>query len=176
MPFSFYAAIVPPFQKMLNNLNGLLCKAEAYCDTENLPPEDLIYAKLAPDMLPFAYQIKSAVVHSSGAIAAVCKGVFSPDMTEPPGTFAGLRQRIEDGQAILAAIIADDFDMLPGQPMRFQIKTYRADFTADTFLLSFSVPNFYFHATTAYDILRAKGLTIGKVDYIGQLPLRKMTI
>jgi hypothetical protein len=174
MSFGFHAAIVPPFQKMLRNLDDLLRKANAHCEAEGMPPEELIEARLAPDMLPFAYQIKSTVVHSAGAIAGVRSGVFSPDMSVPPDTFEALRQRIGEGQAALAAILPAEFEALVGQPMQFQLRTYQADFSAEDFLLTFSVPNFYFHATTAYDILRAKGMPIGKIDYLGQLPLRKM--
>jgi hypothetical protein len=80
---------------------------------------------------------------------------------------------VADADEALAALAPDEVDGLVGQPMRFEIRGYRADFTAEEFLLSFSMPNFYFHATTAYDILRMKGMPIGKVDYLGQLPLRK---
>jgi hypothetical protein len=120
------------------------------------------------DMLPFAYQVKSTAVHSLGAIEGVRKGVFAPDMTPPPETFAALKARIADTLAALSAIEAAEVDSFVGRDMRFAIGNRHLDFTAENFLLSFSQPNFYFHATTAYDILRWKGLPIGKRDFTGK--------
>jgi hypothetical protein len=120
-------------------------------------------------MLPFAYQVKSAAVHSLGAIEAIRRGVFSPDMTPPPDTFAALHARIADTLAALKAIEAAEIDAFIGRDMRFAFGDRHIDFTAEEFLLSFSQPNFYFHATTAYDILRWRGVPLGKRDFMGGL-------
>jgi uncharacterized protein len=98
----------------------------------------------------------------------VRKGVFSPDMTEPPGDFAGLKARIAEALAALEAIDPAEIDRYMGRDMRFSFGDRRIDFTAENFLLSFSQPNFYFHAATAYDILRWKGVSIGKRDFMGR--------
>jgi hypothetical protein len=135
-------------------------------------PPELIQARLAADMLPLAYQVKSTAVHSLGAIEGVRKGVFSPDMAPPPETFAALKTRIADTLAALRAIDAAEIDGFVGRDMRFAFGERTMDFTAENFLLSFSQPNFYFHATTAYDILRWKGLQIGKRDFMGRPRLK----
>lgn len=174
LTFSLYEATVPPFQQMLRSVTGLLEKAELHCAEHGIAPEGILEARLAADMLPFAYQIKSTAVHSAGAIEGARNGTFSPDQSEPGGTFAALAERIGRAQAALAALTNDDVNGLVGRPMRFVIGKHYADFTAETFLLTFSKPNFYFHATTAYDILRSRGLSIGKVDYIGGLAFKRI--
>ncbi|WP_336974374.1 DUF1993 domain-containing protein [Sphingobium aromaticiconvertens] len=173
MSLTLYAAVVPPFQKMLGNVRALLDKAEAHCAAQGIANENMLQAHLAPDMLPFAYQVKSTVVHSLGALEGVRKGLFSPDMTPPGETFAALAEKVDDARDVLAGLDPEEINSFEGHPMRFEIKAYHADFLAEGFLLTFSIPNFYFHVATAYDILRMKGVAIGKVDYLGQFPLKK---
>jgi hypothetical protein len=98
----------------------------------------------------------------------VRKGVFSPDTTPPPDTFAALKTRIVETLATLEAIEPAEVDTYVGRDMRFVFGDRRLDFTAEDFLLSFSQPNFYFHAATTYDILRWKGVDLGKRDFIGR--------
>ena len=169
MAFSLYAAVVPSYQQILEAVSGLLVKAESFCAEKGIAPPELIQARLAPDMLPFAYQVKSTAVHSLGAIEGVRKGVFSPDMTPPPETFAALKTRIGDTIAALRTIDAAEVEAFVGRDMRFSFGERTMDFTAENFLLSFSQPNFYFHATTAYDILRMKGVQLGKRDFNGRV-------
>ena len=88
--------------------------------------------------------------------------------TTPPDSFAGLRERIDDTLAGLAAIDPAELDSFVGRPMRFELGDYKVDYVAEDFLLSFSIPNFYFHVTTAYDILRSRGVVLGKADYLGR--------
>jgi hypothetical protein len=168
MAFSLYAATVPSYRQILEAVSGLLGKAEAFCTEKGLAPHDIIQARLVEDMLPFAYQVKSTAVHSLGAIEGVRKGVFSPDMTPPPESFAALKARIAETLAALEAIEAAEVDAFVGRDMRFAFGDRQIDYTAENFLLSFSQPNFYFHATTAYDILRWKGVPIGKRDFMGR--------
>ena len=169
MAFSLYAATIPSYQQVLRAVSGLLDAAEAFCTEKGIAPEDIIKARLAENMLPFAYQVKSTAVHSLGAIEGVRRGVFSPDMTPPPESFAALQARIADTRAALEVIEPAEIDALVGRDMRFAAGERRVDFTAENFLLSFSQPNFYFHAATAYDILRWKGVRIGKRDFTGRL-------
>ena len=169
MSFSLYAATIPTYCQIMGTMSGLLAKAEAFCQEKKLAPGDLIDARLAPDMLPFAYQVKSTAVHSVGAIEGVRKGVFSPDMTPPPADFAGLKSLITQTHTALEAVKPAEIDAFVGRDMRFVFGEYRVDFTAENFLLSFSQPNFFFHAVTAYDILRSKGVSIGKLDFLGRM-------
>ncbi len=169
MAFSLYEATVPSYRQILSALGGLLVKAESHCAEQNLAAEEIIQARLAPDMLPFAYQVRATATHSLGAIEGVRKGVFSPDMTPPPPTFSALKAKIADASAALEAIEAAEIDAFVGRDMRFAFGERQMNFTAENFLLSFSQPNFYFHATTAYDILRWKGLPLGKRDFVGRV-------
>jgi hypothetical protein len=169
MAFSLYAATIPTFRQILGAVSGLLDKAETFCAEKGVAPQELIQARLAADMFPFAYQVKSTAVHSLGAIEGVRKGVFSPDMTAPPETFAALRARIAETLTALEKIDIAEVDSFLGRDMRFTFGDKHINFTAEDFLLSFSQPNFYFHATTTYDILRWKGISIGKRDFIGKV-------
>jgi hypothetical protein len=173
MSLSLYSATIPSYRQILGAVSGLLSKAQAFCAERGIDAPDLIQARLAADMLPFAYQVKSTAVHSLGAIEGVRRGVFSPDMTAPPETFAALEARISDTLAALDTIEPAEIDSFAGRDMRFEAGSRRLQFTAEDFLLSFSLPNFYFHAATAYDILRWKGVQIGKRDFVGRLRLKE---
>ena len=168
MAFSLYAATVPSYCQILGAVAGLIDKAEAFCTEKGLTPQDILQARLAADMHPFAYQVKSTVVHSLGAIEGVRKGVFSPDTTTPPQDFTALKARIVESIAALEAIESAEVDSFLGRDMRFAFGDRHVDYTAENFLLSFSQPNFYFHAATTYDILRWKGIPIGKRDFTGK--------
>jgi len=169
MSISLHAAIVPSMLQILNAGKGWLDKAEGCTLNEG----DVVRACLADDMLPFSYQVKSIAVHSMGAFAGVKNGVFSPDMSEPPATFQGLRAKLDEAIAYLDALTEDEVDALRGGEMRFEYGAKRLSYSVDDFLLSFSQPNFYFHATTAYAILRANGVGVGKLDYLGQLRVKR---
>ncbi|HZO23650.1 MAG TPA: DUF1993 domain-containing protein [Steroidobacteraceae bacterium] len=173
MSFSLYEATIPSYRQVLGAIGGLLVKAEAFCSEKSLPPQELIEARLAPDMYPFAYQVKSTAVHSLGAIEGVRKGVFSPDVTTPPPTFAALKARIEETITALEAVTPGEMEGFIGRDMAFVHGDFRIEFTAENFLLSFSQANFYFHAATTYDILRWKGVPIGKRDFMGRVRKKK---
>jgi hypothetical protein len=172
MAFSLYEATIPSYRQILGAVAGLLGKAESYCAEQKLPPEEIIQARLAPNMLPFAYQVKATTTHSLGAIEGLRKGVFSPDTTPPPQTFAALKTTVSETLAALEAIDAAEIDAFLGRDMRFAFGERQVNYTAENFLLSFSQPNFYFHATTAYDILRWKGLPLGKRDFVGRVRIK----
>src|SRR4051812_9962872 len=116
MTLSLYSVTVTSFQQMLTSLRCVLDKGEAFGNEAGLAHDELIEARLIDDMLPFAYQIKSTAVHSLGAIEGVRRGTFSPDYTTPPDSFAGLRERIDDTLAGLAAIDPAELDACVGRP------------------------------------------------------------
>jgi hypothetical protein len=161
MAITLYDAIIPSFQQILGTMTHLLGKAETHC-------ADLIGARLYEDMLPFSYQVKSTAEHSIGAIEGVRRGSFSPAMAPPPDSFAALNEKIDGAKAALAALDPAEVNGFEGQDMAFVFGESRMDFTAENFLLSFSQPNFYFHAATAYDVMRMKGVKIGKRDFMGR--------
>jgi len=172
MAISLYDAIIPTYQQILGSVSGLIDKAENYCADKMLDPQSILEARLAADMLPFVYQVKSTAVHSIGAIEAVRKGVFSPDTTTPPQTFAALKTRVSETLASLNALDRTEIDAFVGRDMAFAFGDRRLEFLAESFLLSFSQPNFLFHAATAYDILRWQGVALGKRDFLGRLRLK----
>lgn len=171
MPISLHAAFVPSALQMLGSCDHLIDKAEGWCGETGCAHADTIGARLHESMLPFSYQVKSVAVHTAGAIAGVRAGVFSPDLTPPPEDFAGLRAAIATGREALEAVSEAEMEGFIGQPMRFAFGDHSLAFTAEDFLLSFSQPNYYFHAATAYDILRMKGVALGKRDFMGKLRL-----
>lgn len=173
MALTLYSATVPSCQQILQAVSGLVDKAESHCNDKGIVHSELIQARLTSDMLPFAYQVKSTVVHSINSIEGVRNGIFVPDMTPAPDTFVALKARVADALASLAKIDAAEMESFIGRDMRFEMNGRSMLFTAENFLLSFSQPNFYFHATTAYDILRWKGVALGKRDFIGRLRLNK---
>jgi hypothetical protein len=167
MPFSLYDAVVPSNLQILQAMDVLLDKAKTFCTEQGRSESELIDARLAPDMLPFGYQVKSCAGHSLGAIEAVKAGTFSPDRSPWPTDFAGLHHTLQGAIASLSAIDCDAFDKLAENDTEFAFGETRMPFTAANFLLSFSQPNFYFHATAAYAILRAQGMKLGKRDFMG---------
>jgi uncharacterized protein len=173
MSFSLYAAIVPSYRQILGAVSDLLGKAEIFCAEKGIVPREIIEARLAADMLPFAYQVKSTAVHSLGAIEGVRRGVFSPDTTAPPDSFAALKTRIAQTISALESIDPAEVDGFVDRDMRFAFGERHIDYTAENFLLSFSQPNFYFHAATTYDILRWKGVDVGKRDFLGRTRKKK---
>src|SRR6202795_4731978 len=128
MAFSLYAATVPSYRQILGAVAELIARAETFCAERAIASQDIVQARLAGDMQPFAYQVKSTVVHSLGAIEGVRKGVFSPDMTTPPQTFAALKTRIVETLAALEAVEAAQVDSFVGRDMRFAFGDRHIDF------------------------------------------------
>ena len=172
MPISLYDATVPGFSQVLGAMLGLFDKAEAFLAERGLPEDEITQARLAPDMLPMGFQVKSVAAHSIGAIEGVRAGVFSPGRDPGPQSLVEQRALLERAHADLAQVDAAELDAMVGRDMRFEMGEMRMPFDAEHFLLSFSVPNFYFHATTAYALLRMKGVPLGKRDFLGRPRLR----
>ena len=172
MTFTLYNATIPNFLQTIGATIGLIDKAQAFCADTNLDPVALVDAKLADDMLPFGYQVKSVCAHSIGAIDGVRAGVFSPDLSPWPADLPGLKTALTSAQSELIGVSTDEINAFVGNDMAFAFKDRRMAFTAEDFLMSFSLPNFYFHATAAYAIMRAKGVKIGKMDFMGRPRLK----
>jgi hypothetical protein len=148
---------------------GWLDKAAAFANANGKSESDMMDARLVSDMLPFNRQVRGFAMHAQGGIEGAMKGVFSPEGSPAPTTFAGLKDRLNEAIRFLEALDPDDLEAVIGKPMTFEFGETRKAFEADQFLLSFSQPNFYFHVTTAYAILRAMGAEIGKMDYLAGL-------
>lgn len=167
MPLSLYEAVIPSQLQVLGALDALLDKAKVFCTEQGRAEDELIDARLAPDMLPFGYQVKSCAAHSMGAIQGVRAGTFSPDTSAWPTDFTSLHGILGAAIRTLQEVDRETFEALAGKDTEFVFGEMRLPFNGTNFLLSFSQPNFYFHATTAYAILRAQGVKLGKRDFIG---------
>jgi hypothetical protein len=172
MTFSLYDATVANYLQILGAVSHFMEKSRAHFEGAGTDLNEIVTTRLAPDMLPLRFQIHSVVQHSRGAIAAAQSGEFSP----PPGKseldFAALQALLVDARAELAQLKPEAVNALLGRDVIFRISDRTLPFTAEGFLMSFSLPNFYFHATTAYDILRHKGAPLGKRDFMGRLTLK----
>ena len=135
-------------------------------------PASIVETRLFADMLPFSFQIQSVAHHSRGAIEGIKAGVFNPPPASPPLDYAGLQKLVADARQALEAVTPDEVNALEGRDVVFQLGEMKMPFTAEGFILSFSQPNFHFHATTAYDILRMKGVPLGKRHYMGKLRMK----
>ena len=174
MSISFYEASVQNYLQTLAATQGFLAKGLAYCKEMDVDPEEIVERRVFADMNPFRFQINQVVMHSLGATEAMKAGVLRvPAARERPNhTYAELQALVADAHAKLAKMERPEIDALEDKDIVFEVGDNKRHFTCPGFLFSFSLPNFYFHATTAYDILRGRGVPIGKRDFMGQLRLK----
>jgi uncharacterized protein len=172
MAISLYDATVDRYKQTLGAVAGVLDKGAAHCAETGTDPAELVSTRLYPDMLPLAFQVWSVEHHSNGAIEGAKSGVFGPPGPLPDLSYADLQKIVADAREKVGALTADEVNGLAGRDMVFQIGERKMPFLAEGFLLSFSLPNFFFHAATTYDILRSKGVKLGKRDFMGQLRLK----
>ncbi|TAK98379.1 MAG: DUF1993 domain-containing protein [Rhodospirillaceae bacterium] len=166
MAISLYDATVPNFLQLLSGLRGVLDKGLAHAKASGLDPNTLAEAKLIDDMFPLYLQIRRVADHSSGALMDVSKGAFTMPKHDPLD-YAGLQSILADAETAVRGWTRETVNALEGREVILNFGN-PVSFTAEAFLFSFSLPNFYFHAVTAYDILRAKGVPVGKRDYLGR--------
>ena len=172
MAISLYDLSVANYLQTLGAVAGFLEKGLAHFTANGVDLDGVVETRLVPDMLPFRFQLQSVAHHSLGAIEGVKNGLFQPPPQAPAYDYRGLQQLVGEAREALQKVTPAEVNGLEGKDVLFQIRDFRMPFTAEGFLLSFSLPNFYFHATTAYDILRMKGVPIGKRDYMGQMRLK----
>ncbi|HEY3887595.1 MAG TPA: DUF1993 domain-containing protein [Caulobacteraceae bacterium] len=172
MAISLYDLSVATYLQTLSGVANFLDRGMAHFEENNVDPNEILETRLFPDMLPFRFQIKSIQHHSLGAIEGVKKGVFTPPGAMPEGGYTEMQTFIADTRESLQKLTRDEVDGLEGQDVVFEIGGRKMPFVAEGFLMSFSLPNFYFHATTAYDILRTKGVPLGKRDFMGQMRMK----
>ena len=168
MPLSMHQVSAPVFVRVLKALSAILAKAEAEVEAARLDERELMEARLAPDMLAFPRQIQIASDAAKGAMARLA-GQEAPSWPDEERTLAELRGRIDRTVDYVGAIDASGLDGSEARMIHLSLQggQIKLDFTGEQFLLHFAMPNFYFHATTAYDILRQKGLALSKADFIG---------
>ena len=172
MAIGLFDLSVANYLQTLAAVVGFLEKGLAYFTDKQVALDEIVETRLAPDMLPFRFQVQSVAHHSLGAIEGVKKGLFQPPPQAPAYDYRGLQQLVAEAQEALQKVTPAEVNGLEGKDVIFQLRDFKMPFTAEGFLLSFSLPNFYFHATTAYDILRMKGVPIGKRDFMGPMRLK----
>ncbi len=169
MSVSLHTVVIGTYQQLLPQAARLIGKAEAFCGETGTNAEDLAKASLAPDMWPLSKQFEQIAHHSARAIVAVREGSFTPQPDEFPHDFAAMRSEIAAARAVIDAVGPTELDSLATRDVQFKAGKFDMMFTAADFLMSFSLPSFNFHLTTAYAILRMKGVELGKPDYLGKL-------
>jgi len=186
MGVSLYDLAVPTFLQTARAIGGVLDRAATYCGEVGDDPDDLVSARLFDDMAPFHFQIEALWHHAVWGLEAAKTGAFTPPALVGTVPFAALREIVRLAVTTLEALTREEVNSWSGKNL--DIVVFRPvdeknvatsawgpqtlAFTPEAFILSYSLPNFYFHAVTAYDILRARGVPIGKGDYEGRLRIR----
>jgi len=169
MAISLYDLSVPTFLQTVNAVGSFLDRAAAHCAEAGADPDDFVDARLFADMAPFHFQIEAAWHHSVWGVEALKTGAFTPPGLVGSVSFTDLRAMIASAEVALKAFTPDEINACAGRELDLQIGPRRLVFKAEAFILSFSLPHFHFHAVTAYDILRTRGVPLGKRDYEGKL-------
>ena len=172
MAITLYDISVRAYLQTLPMVSAYLEKGRAHFESEGRDLAEIVGSRIYPDMLDFSFQIVSVCHHSRGAIDGAKSGAFAPPGRGGPTDYAGLQALVAETREALAALSPEEVNALEGKDMVFQFGERRAPFLVEDFVISFSLPNFHFHATTAYDILRSKGVPLGKRDYLGQLRIK----
>ena len=168
MTISMYSASVPTFIRTLTNLAGILEKAQAHAETKKFKPEVLLNARLFPDMFALTRQVQIASDFAKGTVARLA-GIEPPSYADTESSFAELIARVQKTVDFLKTLKADQIDGSENRDIVLKMHTGELKFKGEVYLTQFSLPNFYFHATTAYAILRHNGIEIGKMDFIGNI-------
>ncbi len=169
MSLSLYDVSVASYLQTLGGVSAVLAKGEAHAADGKLDLEEIVSYRLRDDMAPFSFQVISVWHHSMNAIRGLKEGLFQPPPRMSDLNYGKLKGLVEEATVSLGGESREDIDALAGKPMAFKIGDREIPFTTDNFILSFSLPNFYFHATTLYDMLRIHGVSLGKRDYLGSL-------
>jgi len=168
MTISMYSASVPTFIRTLTNLAGILEKAQAHAETKKIKPEVLLNARLFPDMFALTRQVQIASDFAKGTVARLA-GIEPPSYADTESSFAELIARVQKTVDFLKTLKADQIDGSENRDIVLKMHTGELKFKGEAYLTQFSLPNFYFHATTAYAILRHNGIEIGKMDFMGEI-------
>jgi uncharacterized protein len=168
MPISMYHGSVPVFLQLLGGLKGVIEKAEADATAKKWEENTLLNWRLYPDMFTLARQVRQASEHAFGAGRAA--GFEVPSLPAIDNSYAEMKARIDKTIDFLKGLKADQLDGREDAQVTITAGGQPRNFRAQAYLYHFAMPNFYFHTTTAYNILRSLGIEIGKRDFMGQMP------
>ncbi len=166
MTCSMFQASVPVFSQFLPALSNVLKKGEAFAEAKKIDPSVLINARLAPDMFALARQVQIATDHAKGSLARLA-GQDVPSFPDTETTFADLYARIAKTLDYVKTFKPEQIDGTEGKEIVLTFGTQKFPFTGQTYLINFALPNFYFHSSMAYAILRHNGVDVGKRDFMG---------
>jgi len=166
MSLTMYQASIPVFIRMLGNLSSILDKAAAHAEAKKIDPAIFINARLAPDMYPLSRQVQIATDVVKGCAARLA-GIEVPSYEDNEATFPELQARIAKTVAFLQSVSAEQINGSEERRVTLKVHGKDSDFSGQRYFLNFVLPNFYFHITTAYAILRHNGLELGKKDFVG---------
>jgi len=167
MTISMFKISVPIYVQFLTALSGVLDKAAAHCEAKKIDPVALLTARLFPDMYPLARQVRAASDHAVNSTARLA-GAEPPALPIAEASFADLKDRLDKAIAFLKTFKAAQIDGSEDKAIKITFGSGATrEFTGQSLLLGNSLPNFYFHCTTAYDILRQCGVDVGKRDFMG---------
>jgi len=166
MSLSMYQASIPVFRHMLGGLSNILTKAACHAEARKIDPAVLLQARLFPDMFPLVRQVQIAA-DSAKSAAGNLAGVEIPRFEDVESTFPEIQERIERTQNYLATFRPEQIDGTEDKDITLTMRGTSVAFKGQQYLLGFALPNFYFHITTAYGILRQSGVEIGKRDFLG---------
>ncbi len=172
MATSLYDLSVPTFLQTLRAVRGFLERAVEHCAATGGNPDDFVEARLIKDMAPFHFQVEALTHHAVFALTGARDGTVNIPSLRGAIPFAELQAMVVAATATLEAFTPEEVNSWAGRELNLKIGPRLLAFTPETLILSFSLPNFHFHAVTAYDILRANGVPIGKSDYEGVLRTR----
>jgi hypothetical protein len=166
MKISMYQASAPRFAHMLRNLSVLLDRAQAHAEAKKIEPSALTAYRLYPDMFPLTRQVQIACDQAKGCVARLA-GVDIPKHDDTEQSFADLKARIEKTLKFIESVKPAQLDGAEEREIVLKLRAGDLRFSGLDYLFGFAYPNFYFHVTTAYNILRHNGVDLGKADYIG---------
>ena len=167
MSFSMSKASVPAMEIGLNALSAILDKAEAFATAKKIDPSVLLNTRLAPDMFPLVRQVRAATDHAVNACGRLA-GAELPSFANNEATIPELKERIGRAIAFVKGLKSTQIDGTKDREIKITFPSGATrEFTGQSFLLNNALPNFYFHCTTAYDILRHCGIELGKRDFMG---------
>jgi len=166
MTISMYQVSVPVFLRGLSALTGVLTKAEAFVEARKLDQGVLMGVRLYPDMFPFNVQVGQVTTHAARGVAQLA-GLTQPSFDGNETSIAGLKERVAKTVEFIKTATPEQIDGSEDKEIVLKFGTREMKFTGQAFLICFTLPNFYFHYTTAYDILRSIGVEIGKRDFMG---------
>ena len=165
-PLNLYGVSVPLFSGALKNLSTFVAKGEANAKERGIDPQVFLTARLAPDMLPFARQIQIATDNAKGAACRLA-GREVPSWADEEKSFEELQGRIAKARDLLKGLKAEEFAGAESRAITLKLRAGEVNFDGIGYLTRFALPNFFFHVTTAYDILRHLGVPLGKPDFLG---------